>query len=606
MQNLWRDAQDAAADVRLFGDLVLAAFFEGAKPKERESRLAAYQSAILSQDAQRHAVEMEERRNAEVPFAPFHWHIEFPEIFERENPGFDAIVGNPPFAGHVTVVEGNIRQYTDWLRTAHPASTGKCDIVAHFYRGSFDLLRDGGAFGLIATNTIAQGDTRSSGLRWICDHGGEIYRATKRVRWPGDAAVIVSVLHVAKGEFAGARVLDGAPVERITAFLFHRGSHADPVRLAANTGNSFVGSYVLGIGFTFDDTDKKGIASSIAEMQRLIEKDPRNREAIFPYVGGEEVNTSPIHAHHRYVINFGERSERECRRRWPDLLTVLEEKVRPSRLSSAERSKSGHGRRAAAVWWQFMRHAKDLYAATASLDRVLCNSQVSSTVQFAFLPAQVVYAHTLNVYPLDTNAAFCTLQSRVHQIWAGFFGSSMKDDLRYTPSDCFETFPFPAEWETHPALEAAGAAYHEYRAALMVENDEGMTKTYNRFHDIYETDSQIVELRRLHAAMDRAVLDAYGWTDIPTDCEFLLDYEIDEATWGRKKKPYRYRWPDTVREEVLVRFLALNSDRAAGEARESVTPRPTARPEVASRDTAERGPAAKIAASRSPYGSADG
>ena len=47
--------------------------------------------------------------------------------------------------------------------------------------------------------------------------------------------------------------------------------------------------------------------------------------------------------------------------------------------------------------------------------------------------------------------------------------------------------------------------------------------------------------------MDRAVLDAYGWTDIPTDCDFLLDYEVDEATWGRKKKPYRYRWPDAVR-----------------------------------------------------------
>ena len=49
--------------------------------------------------------------------------------------------------------------------------------------------------------------------------------------------------------------------------------------------------------------------------------------------------------------------------------------------------------------------------------------------------------------------------------------------------------------------------------------------------------------------MDRAVLDAYGWTDIPTDCEFLLDYEIDEKEWGTRKKPYRYRWPDAVRDE---------------------------------------------------------
>ena len=67
--------------------------------------------------------------------------------------------------------------------------------------------------------------------------------------------------------------------------------------------------------------------------------------------------------------------------------------------------------------------------------------------------------------------------------------------------------------------------------------------------------------------MDRAVLGAYGWTDIPTDCDFLLDYEIDEATWGRKKKPYRYRWPDAVRDDVLARLLALNAERAAEEAR---------------------------------------
>ena len=101
----------------------------------------------------------------------------------------------------------------------------------------------------------------------------------------------------------------------------------------------------------------------------------------------------------------------------------------------------------------------------------------------------------------------------------------------------------------------------------MVRNDEGMTKTYNRFHDPYENDPDISQLRELHAAMDRAILDAYGWTDIPTDCDFLLDYEIDKATWGRKKKPYRYRWPDAVRDEVLARLLALNAERAAEEAR---------------------------------------
>ena len=199
------------------------------------------------------------------------------------------------------------------------------------------------------------------------------------------------------------------------------------------------------------------------------------------------------------------------------------------------------------------------------MKRVLSISRVGQQAAFAFLPSRMVYADSVIIFPLEAYAAFCALQSRTHEVWTRFFGSSMKDDLRYTPSNCFETFPSPEAWDSDRSLEAAGRSYYEYRAALMVENNEGMTKTYNRFHDMYETDSRIRQLRELHACMDRAVLAAYGWTDIRTDYEFLLDYEIDAATWGRKKKPYRYRWPDSVRDEVIARLLALNAQRAADE-----------------------------------------
>ena len=141
----------------------------------------------------------------------------------------------------------------------------------------------------------------------------------------------------------------------------------------------------------------------------------------------------------------------------------------------------------------------------------------------------------------------------------------MKDDLRYTPSDCFETFSFPEPWETSSHLETAGEEYYDFRADLMVRHREGLSKTYNRFHDPHENALEILALRSLHAAMDRAVLDAYGWSDIPTSCEFLLDYEIDEEEWGARKKPYRYRWPDEICDEVLARLLELNAQRAAEE-----------------------------------------
>jgi hypothetical protein len=141
----------------------------------------------------------------------------------------------------------------------------------------------------------------------------------------------------------------------------------------------------------------------------------------------------------------------------------------------------------------------------------------------------------------------------------------MKDDLRYTTTTCFETFPFPEDFESNEALERAGREYYDFRAALMVKNDEGLTKTYNRFHDRDNHEPDIVRLRELHAAMDRAVLDAYGWSDIKTNCDFFADYTEEDEDGNEVEKSIRYRWPDEVRDEVLARLLALNAERHAEE-----------------------------------------
>ena len=249
-----RRADEAGA----FGDLVLAAFFEKTKPKEREALRTQIADAVVRGEMHRYRSWLAELRSAEPRSRRSIGRSSSRRSFERDNPGFDAIVGNPPFAGKNTVAAANVAGYPDWLKQLHAGSHGNADQVAHFFRRAFDLVRRAGAFGLIATNTIAQGDTRSTGLRWICTHGGEIYRARRRVPWPGLAAVVVSVLHVHNGPFTGVRRLDDAVTDRITAFLFHRGGHDDPARLEANAGKSFQGSIVLGMGFTFDDTDTKG------------------------------------------------------------------------------------------------------------------------------------------------------------------------------------------------------------------------------------------------------------------------------------------------------------------------------------------------------------
>ena len=488
LRELWDAAQSETAAVRLLGDLALAAFFDGAKPKDREARRKKFADEVLNGKADTYRPWLDDLRNADPPLAPFHWQIEFPEVFDRGKPGFDSIVGNPPFGGHVTVVAANIPGYTDWLRLTHPDSKGKCDVVAHFFRRSFDLIRPSGTLGLVATNTIAQGDTRVSGLRWICQNGGDIYHARRRVKWPGLAAVVVSVVHVSRETPCGIRRLDGEPVERITAFLFHRGNHDDPAQLATNSGRSFQGIITLGMGFTFDDTDNKGVATSLAEMRRLIEQDSRNAEVILPYIGGEEVNTHPTHTHHRFVIHFKDHplrreklevswvdaisdTRQEYLRRgivpfdypgavaadWPDLLDIVEDKVKPERLLSAQRSKSTHSQRAA-VWWQLYHQAKELYIVIGDLDRVLVISYVGQHGSLTFLQTGAAFAGTLVIFPFDTYTAFGILQSRLHNTWSHFFGSSMKDDLRYTPSDCFETFPFPKDWRPIPIWKSSASS----------------------------------------------------------------------------------------------------------------------------------------------------
>ena len=551
----WREAEGVVRGVRLMGDLCVAAFFGAGKDKEREELRRQYRALVdaWKDGGGRTAIDevVAELRGGDKPVVPLHWEVEFPEVFDRGNPGFDGFVGNPPFmtGGKVSANLGSA--YLDWVKAVHPDADGNTDIVAYFFRMAFRHLAIAGCAGLVATNTIRQGDTRRAGLEYLLGRGAGIVAATRRMAWPGAAAVVVSVVHLLRTDSLRPPTcsvqLDGSSVSRISAFLFPGSVDQNPRPMSGNASRVFRGAVVYGQGFILDHE----------EVETLCSQNVRNSELIFPYLGGSDVNSDPRSLPSRWVINFGTLSLDEARA-WPNLLDIVESRVLPERKLHTN---NAIALRQLRYWWRFRSDTPELKAALVWLDRCIVMSQVTTHFVMAFAPTNFVYSHTTNVFAFDRLGAFGILQCRAHEVWARFLGSSMKDDLRYNPSDCFETFPFPPNWQTDPNLESAGQIYYDFRAALMIRNNECLTKTYNRFHDPEERDPDILRLRELHAAMDRAVLDAYGWTDIPTDCEFLLDYEIDEATWGDKKKPYRYRWPDAVRDEVLARLLDLNQKR---------------------------------------------
>jgi hypothetical protein len=165
----------------------------------------------------------------------------------------------------------------------------------------------------------------------ILKSGGSILRARWRLKWPGEAAVVVSIVHILRGVCA-APLLDDRRVSRISAYLVDGNFDASPERLVASSGKAFIGSVALGMGFTFDDSAAaKGDASSLEEMNSIVLTDPKYQSRIFPYIGGEELNNDPAQSHHRYIMNLDDLTETEARSDWPMLMSIVENRVRIER-----------------------------------------------------------------------------------------------------------------------------------------------------------------------------------------------------------------------------------------------------------------------------------
>ncbi|WP_316226738.1 Eco57I restriction-modification methylase domain-containing protein [Bradyrhizobium sp. SZCCHNS3052] len=549
---------EASDPARIVGDSVIAAHFSADKQRDREIERLKVEDRIAGTPPKWDELSVKRKAfQTEVGWNPFHWDIEFPEVFFRENAGFDCIVGNPPFAGKNTITAASGPYYLPWLQTLNVGAHGNADLVAHFFRRAYDLLRIGGAFGLIATNTIGQGDTRETGLATILRHGGHIFRATKRRQWPNEgAAVVISIVHIQRCDLSILPVLDDRPVRRISAYLVEGELDHSPAKLTSNDRRVFKGSELHGAGFLFDDEGaEKGECESLDKMRAVLASDPKNADRIRPFLTGQDVVTSPIQATHRYAIDLNDLSAQDAESNYPMLFDILARRVLPQRRQDNRASRRKN-------WWRYGERSSGLYNAIKGKTRLLCTIFTSPHMSFCFVGNSFVFANMVIILPNETSSGFSVLQSRIHETWTRFFASTLEDRLRYAPSDCFSTFPFPSSYETGAALETVGQNYHDHRAALMVAANEGMTKTYNHFHDADDRGDAIQTLRDLHDAMDRAVLRAYGWHDLADELcpEFLTEDTEDDHTYQG-----RYFWPADQRDRVLARLLALNAERHAEE-----------------------------------------
>lgn len=561
LQQHYHKAEELTRRIKEYADFFIGEVLVAGKPgKKTDAKLdaAAMEGADLIDGDTLNVVFLHNRTKANLacdlpagqtaPRRPFHWAIEFPEVFAHG--GFNAIVGNPPFMGgqHITGNFGTV--YRDYsVNYLADGAKGSADLVAYFYLRSYSLLRTGGCFGLIACNTIAEGATRQVGLERMVKAGGAIYSSYPNMPWPGTAGVAISPVFMCRGAWHGMIHLGGESVEVISPFLSAQNEWT-PQNLVANTNQSFQGSIVLGMGFTMSEKDAR----------TLIEKDPKNADVLFPYLNGEDLNSDPLQRPSRWVINFFDWSIARAKE-YEDIFPIVEEKVKPER--ERNKDKIAHD-----FWWRFLRSRSELYHAIgrgASFEkhpegwsdnsdkmlRVLACSGVSKYLIFSQCPSDVVFSHATFVFIIAQQ--FTILQSNIHESWARKQSSSLESRMRYTPATCYETFPFPLF--PLPQLESIGEQLDALRRQMMVSRNIGLTALYNLFHNPAEKDAELEEMRKLHREIDEAVRDAYGWSDID------LGHGFHEVGYLPANDNVRYTISEPARIEILKRLSALNRQR---------------------------------------------
>jgi hypothetical protein len=539
-EELLAEANDKIARLRFAADLLVSAEFwgENAKDKLEKTQEAARLSEKYLQGGNLEEFEAlaSKARNGQKMF---HWCLEFPEVMIKRG-GFDGFVGNPPFMGGKKISGALGTPFRNYLVELLAGNTkGHADLCAYFFLRVFSILSKKGQFGLIATNTIAQGDTREVGLDQLERNHSVITRAIQSQKWTGVANLEVAQVWGTNGDWKGKFSLNNTEVSGITPYLTAKEMiSGNPHSIVANLGFAYIGIVVYGEGFVL----------SVEEAEHLLQKNSRNKEVILPYLNGENFNSNPTQSPERYVIDFAGRSFEEAIA-YDECFEILMTKVKPFRATVAERNMREN-------WWLHQRPRPSLRKAITGLDRMLARSRVSNINSIAFVPTSVICSDAMVVFASDKHCDLAILQAAPHTEWLTRYASSMRTDVRYNPSDCLETYPMPP---TKLGLDGYGMAYEQVRSTLMLSRQEGLTKTYNRFHDPNEASEDIQKLRDLHVEMDNAVADAYGWSDLK------LDHGFHETKQG-----LRYTISEPARREVLQRLLKLNHERYAEEVKQGL------------------------------------
>lgn len=407
-------------------------------------------------------------------------------------PETDCIIGNPPFLGASHVRGGLGDDYAEWLKREF--RIGVKDLCTYWFRRSADHLQPGQRAGLVGTNSISQNLGRSASLEYVEHCGGIITDAISTQRWPGEAKVHVSIVNWIDEPESGvdlAFTLDGVPVDTISASLKAERPTWNPQPLIANAGKCFEGP----------SPKAKGLLISADEASELLhDPDLDYSEVVRPYLTASDLTDDPAQRASRWAIDFGLRPLEEASR-YPRALRIVRERVKPEREHNRRKSYREK-------WWIFAEPRTAMRAALEGLPRFAALPGHAKRISVAWVDARVLASNATDVVALDDDFSIGVLLSRSHGAWAWNQSSTLKGDLRYTPTSVFMTFPWPntATGDEREAVADASRRLLDRRSEICLAEDIGLTKLYNAVDD-----GAWADLKDLHRQLDVAVADCYGW-----------------------------------------------------------------------------------------------
>jgi hypothetical protein len=483
----------------------------------------------------------------------FHWHIEFPEVFNFSNSGFDAIVGNPPFIGGKKISTNFGDKYRSYLVSDFSkGKKGTADFVVYFFLQSFRLISSESNLGLIASKTISEGETRRLGLDSILSYGGTIYSASPSLGWPGKATVFVSKVFITKKTWKGKKTIDSNVVEYISSNLSDEVEYSLK-KIMTNKELAYQGSLVLGNGFSLS----KDLA-----LEML--KDPKNKDVLFPYLTADDINTSPTQEASRWIVCFWD---------WPEHLAQqfvkpyehIFKHVYPERL---EKSSQKSYFKIMGMWWIYWRARQELYEKIGRGNLFISKKTRKSTVvpseeiivvgrhtkyfNPVFVSNTNIYSEALIVFTNNNPGFYSFINSNVVQYWVMELGTYIGQTLRVTPTDCIETLPIP-EQEVLDELSDLGKRLDKIKKNACVEYNIGLTKCYNLYHSPDCYFPLIVELRKVTIEIECRVFQYLGLGDVELKPDF---YTISNLP---KNDNIRYTILDVARKAGIRKLISYNS-----------------------------------------------